>query len=213
MSEKKVSQPKSRFWFPWKNCTKRTSRANSKDVQNKLLLKCRSFRRHFQTPVLKRAVKNQNVKAHASGRLKGHTDRGSHLRHLKNDNRKNEKHQVAERSSESYHNTIQLEQLHEDSNSYGVSNVQVLKRPKLSDVHNPNFRIRLYRELNVVSKPINSTFKRASRWSRTKPITMNREPIYDHRGIDKVGKPFIIPGSTRQSMDSSDDEDVFALDI
>jgi len=213
MSEKKNSQPKSRFWFPWKNFTKRTSRANSKDVQNKLLLKCRPFRRHFETPVLKRAVENQNVKAHASGRQKGHTDRGSHLRHLKNDNRKNEKHQVAERSSESYHNTNQLEQLHEDSNSYGVSNLQGLKRPKLSDVHNPNFRIRLYRELNVVSKPINSTFKTASLWPRSKPITMNREHIFERHGIDKEGKSSTIIGSKRQSMDSSDDEDIFALEI
>jgi len=222
MSEKHFPPQKTRFSslvrFPWKKFTKRTSRANSsssisKDVQNELLLKGRPFRRHSGTPVLKRAGKNRKRKPHASGRRKGHTDRGTYLRHFKNDKRNNEKHQVAERSSESYHKTIELEQLQEDSNSYGVSNLRSLKRPKLSDVHNPNFRIRLYRELNVVSKPINSTFKTASRWSRSKPITMNKEQILDRRGIDKEGKSSIIIRSTRQSMDSSDDEDIFALDI
>merc|ERR1719320_2431846 len=222
MSEKHLPEQKTRFSslvrFPWKRYTKRNSRANSnasvsKEVQQKQLLKGRSFRRRSDTPVLKRVSKNENRTSHAGGRPKGRSDRGSCLMHFKNDKRNKEKHQEVGRVSEACHRTIKLEQLQEVSLSYGVSKLRGRKRPKLSDVHNSNFRVRLYHELNVVSKPINSTLKAASLWSRSKPITINREQTFDRRGIGKDGKLCIITGNIRQSMGCSDDECIFALDI
>merc|ERR1719320_557742 len=100
---------------------------------------------------------------------------------------------------------MKLGHLQEDSNAYCAFNTRSMKRPKLSDVHISNFRIRLYRELNVVRKPIKSTFKSASLWSRSKPITMNREQTLDHRGNDKEGKFALRTGSTRKSIECSDD--------
>jgi len=108
--------------------------------------------------------------------------------------------------------TVELDKLQEGSNRFCIGKTRDLKRSKLYDVHYSNLRLRLYRELNVVRNPIKSTFKSAS-WSLSKPVAMNREPLADCSGIDHKPKSSLHVGSTRESMDWSDDECIFALDL
>jgi len=235
MSEEHLSQRKTKFSslvrFPWKNSTKRTSRANSwknsskrisransrnfisEDIHKKTLVKGRSFRSHSDSLVSKQFGKNLNRASHVHGRPKGYSDHGCYRRHFKNDKTRERKHVVRKSSKGSEPQTMKRENLRGDSNTDSAFNMGGLKRPKLSPGHNTNFRIRLYVELNVVKKPIDSTFKSASRFSRTKPIAMTKEKPFDLRGSDKDGKFPIHTGRASQSKGCSEDEEIFALDI
>jgi len=223
-SEERLSKLKTKFSnlvrFPWKKCDKRilgpnSSTSISEDMQKEQLVRGRSFRSHSGTLFPKRLGKTQMRTSHAAGRPKGHPDREYFWRHCKNDKLKEDEHFIRKRSEDikPFNNTIQLGKLQEDSSTQSTFNTRGMKRPMLSDVHNQNFRIRLYRELNVVRKPTKPILKSTSPWPRSKPIAMNKEQRFDRHVSLKKGNFYIHAGSTWKSMESSDDEDVFALDI
>jgi len=224
MSEDRLSKLKTKFWklvpFQLKKSDKRIIGPNSctsisVDMQKEQLVRGRSFRCPSDNIFPKRLGKTQMRTSHAAGRPKGHPDRECFRKQRKNNKRKEDEHCIRKRSEDIKirSNTMQLGKLHEDSNTQSTFNTRGMERPMLSDVHNPNFRIRLYRELNVVRKPTKPTFKSTSPWSQSKPIAMNNEQRFDRHVSLRKGNFFIHKGSTRKSIESSDDEDVFALDI
>jgi len=202
--------------FPRKKSTKRSSRTNSsisisEDMHEKVLSKGRPFR---ISPVTKRFGDSRT--SHVGGRSKGHLDVGSYQRHFKNDQLIKGKYLVSRKSSEeseAHHKTMQHDKLHKDSNVNSAFKTQGLKRPKLSNVLNSNFRTRFYYELNVLAKPIKPRFKSASRSSRLNPITMNKEQPLVRCWSRREGYFSTHTAVRRQSTHGSDDEDIFVLDI
>jgi len=210
MSEQYLSKRKTKFSslvrFLRKKSKKWSSRRNStisisEDMHKKVLSKGRSYR---ISPVTKRFGDSRT--SHVGGRSKGLLDVGSYQRHFKNDQRVKRKDLLSRKSyeeSETHHKTMQHDKLHKDSKIKSSFKTQGLKRPKLTDEHNSNFRTRLYYELNVLAKPIKPRFKSA--------ITMNKEQTliscWSRRDFSTH------TAVTRQSTYDSDDEDVFQLDI
>jgi len=223
-SEERLSKLKTKFSnlvrFPWKKSDKRilgpnASTSISEDMQKEQLVRGRSFPIQSDTLFPKRLGKTQMRTSLAAGRPIGRPDRECFRRHWKNDKLKEDEHFIRKRREDikPRNKTMQLGKLQEDTSTQIAFNTRGMKRPKLSDVHNPNFRLRLYRELNVVRKPTEPTFKSKSPWSRSKPIAMNKDQRFDRHACLKKGNFYIRKGSTLKSMESSDDEDIFALDI
>jgi len=203
-----LSKRNTKFWslvgFSWKKIAKRISGRNSSATISEKVNKKPPFEGEPYPTHSDSFPKRFNITSHEGGRSKGHTDRQGCRRHFENHKRNEEIHHIIRNNVENIEDHLQ-----EDSNA--ALSKWGLKRPKLSDVHNPNFRLRLYHELNVVRKPRICIFK--SIGSRSKPITMNKEQTLDRRSIDKECKVLIHTGGIRQSMVYSDDEEIFALDI
>jgi len=170
----------------------------SEDMNKKLFLEDRSLGTHSEAL---RVGKYRSKISHVVGRPKGHSDR-----RIYRSKRNQEKNVI--RGTIVENEPLNKTQLQEDS---GALKKRDTKPPKLSNVRNWNFRVRLYRELNVVSKPIK--LKRGSLRSKSNPITLNREQKFNYRGSAYERKFSSCNGSTRQSLICLVDEEVFVLDI
>jgi len=217
-----LSERKSKFSnvvrFLRKNSRRLSLRAKSStyvldDMVSKLSLEGRSFRSHSDAPVLKSIVKNQNRVSNVIGQPKGHSIRSSNRRQFNiNECNKENYDGYGKSSGESErHKTMELNHVQEDSKANSAFKMR--SHPKLSNIHNSNFRLRLYHVLNVVSKPSNFTINPVVTWSRSKPIAINKEQMIDFHGSANERKSFTQINGTRQSMECPDDEDVFVLDI
>jgi len=184
------------------------------DKVKKARLEGRSFRSHSNSTVPKRLGKPRNRISNVIGQTKGYSIRRSYRRQFKNEVCSKENydgHGKSNGDSEQRHKTMELNHVQEDSKTNSAFKMR--GHPKLSNIHNPNFRLRLYHELNVVSKPNNSSIKPVVPWSRSKPIAINTEQMTDFHGSVNELKSFTHTNGARQSIKSSDDEDVFVLDI
>jgi len=198
--------------FPWK-ISKRNLGATSisEDKHTKSVFTDQTNRSRSDTSFPKRIGRSQSRTLHVSGRAKGDSDHKCNRRHFHNVKCNEVKPHIIRKyrnDTEPRRKIMKFDQLQEVSNT-AFSN-RGLKRPKSSNVHNSNFRMRLYLELNVVKKPPRRpTYYSTFPCLRSKPIIMNKEQTIDRDTSDKGGKFSIHTG---QSM-VSDDEEIFALDI